>query len=124
VLDLVHQSVPTGGFTARVGTQGSMKPLGRAVGIVLHYRPVTPPGTVAIVAELSPGGAIRRETYGQAYIEARPKGRLDGARIDDYVVEDHADRVLATFKTQAEALNMENNSWVGATEVEKSQSAR
>jgi hypothetical protein len=39
------------------------------------------------------------------YIEARPKGRVDGAHIDDYVVEDHADRVLATFKTQEEAIN-------------------
>jgi hypothetical protein len=26
------------------------------------------------------------------YIEARPKGRPEGDRIDDYVVEDQADR--------------------------------
>jgi hypothetical protein len=38
------------------------------------------------------------------YIEARPKGRPEGERIDDYVVEDHADHVLATFKTQHEAI--------------------
>lgn len=38
------------------------------------------------------------------YIEARPKGRAEGDRIDDYVVEDHADHVLATFKTQREAI--------------------
>jgi hypothetical protein len=38
------------------------------------------------------------------YIEARPKGRPEGTRIDDYVVEDHADHVLATFKTQHEAI--------------------
>ena len=25
------------------------------------------------------------------YVEARPKGREEGAHIDDYVVEDHAD---------------------------------
>jgi hypothetical protein len=37
------------------------------------------------------------------YIEARPKGRPDGSPIDDYVVEDHADHVLATFATQWEA---------------------
>ena len=36
------------------------------------------------------------------YIEARPKGRPEGTRIDDYVVEDHADHVLATFRTQQE----------------------
>jgi hypothetical protein len=34
------------------------------------------------------------------YIEARPKGRQEGSGIDDFVVEDHADHVLATFKTQ------------------------
>jgi hypothetical protein len=39
------------------------------------------------------------------YIEARPKGRLEGSRIDDYVVEDHTGHVLATFKTQQEAIN-------------------
>jgi hypothetical protein len=38
------------------------------------------------------------------YIEARPKGRPEGDPIDDYVVEDHADHVLATFKTQREAV--------------------
>jgi hypothetical protein len=39
------------------------------------------------------------------YIEPRPKGRPDGAPIDDYVVEDHADHVLAKFKTQHEAID-------------------
>jgi hypothetical protein len=38
------------------------------------------------------------------YIEPRPKGHSVGARIDDYVVEDHADHALATFKTQHEAI--------------------
>jgi hypothetical protein len=38
------------------------------------------------------------------YIEARPKGRSEGAPIEDYVVEDHADHVLRTFKTQREAI--------------------
>ena len=33
-----------------------------------------------------------------------PKGRPEGSPIDDYVVEDHADHVLATFKTQREAI--------------------
>lgn len=39
------------------------------------------------------------------YVEARPKGRKDGEPITDYVVEDHADSVLATFKTQKEAID-------------------
>lgn len=39
------------------------------------------------------------------YIEARPKGRPEGTHIDDYVIEDHADRVLGTFKTQKEAID-------------------
>ena len=38
------------------------------------------------------------------YIEPRPKGRPEGSAIDDYVVEDHADHVLHTSKTQAEAI--------------------
>jgi hypothetical protein len=38
------------------------------------------------------------------YVEARPKGQPAGARIDDYVVEDHADHALGTFKTQHEAI--------------------
>jgi hypothetical protein len=37
-------------------------------------------------------------------IEARPKGRPEGSHIEDYVVEDHADHVLSTFKTQREAI--------------------
>jgi hypothetical protein len=39
------------------------------------------------------------------YIEARPKGRPEGSPIDDYVVEDHNDRVLGTFNTQREAID-------------------
>jgi hypothetical protein len=37
------------------------------------------------------------------YVEARPKGRIDGSPITDYVVEDHANHVLGTFKTQHDA---------------------
>jgi hypothetical protein len=39
------------------------------------------------------------------YVEARPKGRPEGERIDDYVVEEQGDRVLGTFKTQREAID-------------------
>jgi len=38
------------------------------------------------------------------FIEAQPKGRPEGNRIDDYVVEGHADNVLATAATQKEAI--------------------
>lgn len=38
------------------------------------------------------------------YVEPRPKGRPEGSGIEDYVVEDHSDHVLATFKTQGEAI--------------------
>jgi hypothetical protein len=38
------------------------------------------------------------------YVEARPKGRPDHSPIDDFVVEDAADRILAAFKTQREAI--------------------
>jgi hypothetical protein len=39
------------------------------------------------------------------YIEPRPKGRAKESPIDDFVVEDHADHVLATFRTQHEAVD-------------------
>jgi hypothetical protein len=35
------------------------------------------------------------------YVEARPKGRPEGSAIEDYVVEDHADHVLATVQNTA-----------------------
>lgn len=39
------------------------------------------------------------------YVEARPKGRLEGTRIDDYVVETAGDHVLHTTSTQAAAIH-------------------
>ena len=39
------------------------------------------------------------------FIEPRPKGRRAGSRIDDYVVEDHVDHVLATAATQQDAID-------------------
>ena len=36
------------------------------------------------------------------YIEPRPKGR-EGARIEDYVVEEHGGKVLKVCKTQKDA---------------------
>lgn len=39
------------------------------------------------------------------YVEARPKGRPEGDRIDDYVVESSADQVLGTFPTQRAAID-------------------
>lgn len=38
------------------------------------------------------------------FVEARPKGRPDGSPITDYVVETEGDHVLATTKTQLEAI--------------------
>jgi hypothetical protein len=38
------------------------------------------------------------------YIEARPNGRPEGSAVEDFVVEDHADHLLAAFKTQREAI--------------------
>jgi hypothetical protein len=35
------------------------------------------------------------------YVEPRPKGR----HIEDFVVEDHADHILASFRTQQEAID-------------------
>ncbi len=38
------------------------------------------------------------------YVEARPKGRPEGSPITDYVVENAADQVLETTKTQEDAI--------------------
>jgi hypothetical protein len=38
------------------------------------------------------------------FVEPRPKGKAEGSPITDYVVEDHADHVLATFQTQNDAI--------------------
>ena len=43
-------------------------------------------------------------TMANVFVEPRPKGRPEGSPITDYVVEDHADGVLATFETQHEAI--------------------
>jgi hypothetical protein len=48
---------------------------------------------------LSKGGEMAN-----VYVEARPKGRTEGEPITDYVLEDHADHPLGTFRTQAEAI--------------------
>jgi hypothetical protein len=45
-----------------------------------------------------------KNSMANVYVVVRPKGRPEGERIDDYVVEDQADHVLATFKTQREAI--------------------
>ncbi len=44
------------------------------------------------------------------YIEPRPKGRPEGSHIEAYVVEDHADHLLATLKTQQEAIDWAKSS--------------
>jgi hypothetical protein len=46
-----------------------------------------------------------RKKMANVYVEARPKGRPEGSSIEDYVVEDRADHVLGTFKTQGDAID-------------------
>jgi hypothetical protein len=38
-------------------------------------------------------------------LKRAPRDAPEGSPIDDYVVEDHADHVLGTFKTQREAID-------------------
>jgi hypothetical protein len=45
------------------------------------------------------------EIMATVYVEARPKGRPEGSRIDDYVVETQADQVLGVFSTQKAAID-------------------
>jgi hypothetical protein len=47
----------------------------------------------------------KEKSMTNVYVEPRPKGRAEGTHIEDYVVEDHADHVLAAFKTQKEAID-------------------
>jgi hypothetical protein len=54
---------------------------------------------------ISEGGAVVPRAASNVYIEPRPKGRHEGTPIKDYVVEDHKDQVLKTFKTQKEAID-------------------
>ena len=42
---------------------------------------------------------------GNVYVEARPKGRPEGEPISNYAVEDHADHVLHTARTQSDAID-------------------
>ena len=56
------------------------------------------------IGVLTGGGHLKESDMANVYVEARPKGRSEGSPIEDYVVEDHADHVLDTFKTQREAI--------------------
>jgi hypothetical protein len=38
------------------------------------------------------------------FVEPRPQGKQEGSPVSDYVVEDHADHVLATRATQEAAI--------------------
>jgi hypothetical protein len=46
----------------------------------------------------------RIQDVANVYIEARPKGRPEGAIIIDWVVENHADHQLASFRTKDDAI--------------------
>src|SRR6516165_8895817 len=59
---------------------------------------------IRLIGVLTGGGHVKESDMANVYVEARPKGRSEGSPIEDYVVEDHADHVLATFKTQREAI--------------------
>ena len=43
------------------------------------------------------------------YVEARPKGKAEGSPITDFVVEDHADRVMHTSDTEKEYRLVQKN---------------
>jgi hypothetical protein len=45
-----------------------------------------------------------QEAMANVFVEPRPKRRPEASPITDYVVEDHADHVLDTFKTQHDAI--------------------
>jgi hypothetical protein len=47
----------------------------------------------------------RRSEHGERLRWTAPQGRPEGSPIEHYVVEDHADHALGTFKTQYEAID-------------------
>ena len=47
----------------------------------------------------------RGESDAECLCRGAAQGPTEGSAIEDYVVEDHADHVLATFKTQQEAID-------------------
>jgi hypothetical protein len=47
---------------------------------------------------------LRGQLMANVFVEARPKGRPEGSAIEGYIVEDHADSVLYSSKTQDEAI--------------------
>jgi hypothetical protein len=57
-----------------------------------------------VSSQRHPGATLDHEeitgsnTMPNVFIEARPKGRPEPSPIEVYVVEDHADSVLKTFK--------------------------
>src|SRR5262249_20540260 len=71
----------------------------RIAATVTHF----PDSYAQTTVETKPG-LSEETTMANVFVEARPKGRPEGDPIDDYVVEDHADHVLKSFKTQQEAI--------------------
>ena len=63
------------------------------------------PGICAIIHLADLKATYGEKNMANVYVEARPKGRPEGSHIEDYVVEDHADHALGTFKTQREAID-------------------
>jgi hypothetical protein len=67
---------------------------------------VGPRAAVLTTALVSQRGRSMREKIRMpsVFVEPRPKGREEGAHIDDNVVEDHTDHILHTSKTQEGAI--------------------
>jgi hypothetical protein len=48
---------------------------------------------------------LEKKAMGNVFVEPRPKGRPEGSAIEDYVVEDHRDKVLGSFQAQKAAID-------------------
>jgi|ERR1051326_3253455 hypothetical protein len=59
---------------------------------------------IGIDALAKAAGGFSALCMANVYIEPRPKGRPEGKPLEDYAVEDSANGVLATRRTQAEAI--------------------
>jgi hypothetical protein len=86
-----QKSIPSGGFVAMAALQGTCGHAAR-----IHCRGSSRPQTVR--------RQMKESEMAVVFVEARPKGRKEDEPITDFVVEDHADHVLAMCKTQEEAI--------------------
>jgi hypothetical protein len=89
----------TNGEKMRVISQSELLRLTRAELMVLLRR------TACELPDDLPEGSVELRHAHANLLNIRRVGRPEGSAVEDFVVEDHADHVLGSFKTQKEAID-------------------